>query len=162
MIVFHGSDVAIAEPEIRLSARFLDFGIGFYTTTNLGQAQRWASRVARIRQTRRQFISRYEVDEEILTQLRVIRFHEPDASWLDFVTANRLGKPVPENFDVVSGPVADDSVYATVQLYESGLLSLDETLVRLKVENLADQVLFHTVAALEALIFLAAEEVSQP
>lgn len=37
--------VPVEKPEIRISKSFLDFGIGFYTTTSLQQAERWARSV---------------------------------------------------------------------------------------------------------------------
>ncbi len=44
MQLFHGSDRSIEHPEIRGTNRYLDFGIGFYTTSNESQALRWAAR----------------------------------------------------------------------------------------------------------------------
>ncbi len=38
MILYHGSNVAVREPSIIVSNRALDFGAGFYTTSNLAQA----------------------------------------------------------------------------------------------------------------------------
>jgi hypothetical protein len=32
--IYHGSDVVVEKPEILPSNRLLDFGIGFYTTSN--------------------------------------------------------------------------------------------------------------------------------
>lgn len=60
---------------------------------------------------------------------------------MDFITANRRGKAIDEKYDVVIGPVADDNVYLTVKLFESGVLDKGETLKRLKVEKLFDQIL---------------------
>lgn len=34
MILYHGSNVVVSEPKLILQNRFLDFGFGFYTTTN--------------------------------------------------------------------------------------------------------------------------------
>lgn len=41
MIVYHGSIVPVLKPEIRVSELFLDFGYGFYTTSNKEQAIKW-------------------------------------------------------------------------------------------------------------------------
>ena len=38
MALYHGSDQIIKTPEVCLSVRTLDFGQGFYTTTNKEQA----------------------------------------------------------------------------------------------------------------------------
>lgn len=44
MRVYHGSSVAVSVPEIRRGRFSKDFGDGFYCTTLLEQAKRWASR----------------------------------------------------------------------------------------------------------------------
>jgi hypothetical protein len=42
MKLYHGSTIIIEKPIILDSQRLLDFGKGFYTTTNKEQAERWA------------------------------------------------------------------------------------------------------------------------
>ena len=49
MIVYHGSNIEVKEPRILKPNRELDFGNGFYTTTNLDQAISFAKRVTRNR-----------------------------------------------------------------------------------------------------------------
>ena len=44
MNVYHGSNVIIHNPDIMHSFRPLDFGKGFYVTTVMEQAERWARR----------------------------------------------------------------------------------------------------------------------
>lgn len=34
MILYHGSNVVVEQPKLIEQNRFLDFGYGFYTTTN--------------------------------------------------------------------------------------------------------------------------------
>jgi hypothetical protein len=149
MIVYHGSSTVVDKPCILQSERFLDFGTGFYTTTNKEQAFRWALRVAARRKVQTQYISVYEFDyEEAEKELKIIRFERADEEWLSSICACRSGKGITDEYDLVFGPVADDNVYATVQLFELGLLDKDETIKRLKVEKLYDQVLFHTEKAL--------------
>ena len=40
MILYHGSNIVVAQPKLIQQNRFLDFGYGFYTTTNKEQAIR--------------------------------------------------------------------------------------------------------------------------
>lgn len=42
--VFHGSDLVVTNPELRISSRALDFGPDFYTTTNREQAMNFAKK----------------------------------------------------------------------------------------------------------------------
>ena len=44
MTVFHGSYMAVENPEIRKGRNTKDFGPGFYCTVIREQAQRWAKR----------------------------------------------------------------------------------------------------------------------
>jgi len=149
MILYHGSTVIVDKPKVLLSERLVDFGAGFYTTTNREQAVRWAQRVSTRRSSADQIISEYEFDSvEAEKELQIIRFDEPDGIWLDFVCANRSGREPAEPYDIVFGPVANDTVYTVVQFYENGIYDKDEAIKRLKVQALYNQVLFHTEKAL--------------
>lgn len=147
MIVYHGSYLPVEKPQIIVSNRTLDFGRGFYTTTNYEQAEKWAWKVIKRRKGTDAYVSFYEFDiEEAKKKLRVHIFEEADESWLNYVCDCRAGKDGQDNYDIVSGPVADDDVYATLILYERGLLDKEATLKRLKIKKLFNQILFHTEA----------------
>ncbi len=62
MTVYHGSNVEVREPKILKPNRELDFGNGFYTTTNLDQAIAFARRIANNRGTGVPTVSVYEID----------------------------------------------------------------------------------------------------
>ena len=157
MIVYHGSDIIVKAPKIVSSDRLLDFGIGFYTTTNKDQALRWAHKVGIRRNTDSKYLSIYEIDiEQADKLLEILTFTQANEDWLTFVCACRSGKTIIEKYDIVIGPVADDNVYTTVKLFETGVLNKEETIKRLKVENLFDQVLFHTQEALAFCKFIDA------
>ena len=49
MILYHGSNVAVEHPDLNHSKTNLDFGTGFYTTSDLDQAKRWAVTTTRRR-----------------------------------------------------------------------------------------------------------------
>lgn len=51
MVLYHGSNLAVAEPKLVAQNRFLDFGFGFYTTTNRMQAIGFANKVTKRRKT---------------------------------------------------------------------------------------------------------------
>jgi hypothetical protein len=158
MIIYHGSDTPVENPKILISNRLLDFGEGFYTTSSLEQAQRWAKRVREIKKSKEQIVSIYEFDaDKAEKDLKIIKFDSPDHEWLHFISACRSGKETNLEYDIVMGPVANDNVYATVQLFETGLLSEAETIIRLKVEKIFDQILFHTKEALQYCTYLRHE-----
>lgn len=154
MNIYHGSDVVVKEPKILQSNRLLDFGIGFYTTSNKEQATRWAEKVSLRNNTGEKFLSIYNFDiEKAKKELNIIEFTQPDEKWLEFITANRRGKEILEEYDIIIGPVADDNVYLTVKLFETGVLDKEEALKRLKVEKLFNQILFHTNKSLRFCLF---------
>ena len=158
MIVFHGSDVAVPEPKIISANRLLDFGEGFYTTSSYEQAHRWSERVSVRTKSAGRIISVYEFDQDRAAKdLNIIRFDAPGSEWLRFVTACRSGKEPGHKYDIAIGPVANDNVYATIQLFETGLLSEAETIIRLKIEKIYDQILFHTERALNYCLYMRHE-----
>ena len=46
MVLFHGSNIVVREPKILKSQRYLDFGAGFYMTSDFEQARKWAVRTS--------------------------------------------------------------------------------------------------------------------
>lgn len=162
MIIFHGSDIAVPQPKILSANRLLDFGEGFYTTPSLEQAQSWARRVSLRKNSKEKIISVYDCDiSGAEKELKIIRFDSPNHEWLRFVTSCRTGKKTDYEYDMVIGPVANDNVYATVQLYETGLLSEAETIIRLKVEKIRSQILFHTEKSLRYCTYLRHENAGE-
>lgn len=151
MILYHGSNVAVREPRLLKVQRELDFGKGFYTTSDLEQAEKWAVRTAKRLQQDRSFVSVYELDEKEMNGLHVLRFEKADASWLRFVVQNRKGESLPEPWDIVAGPVADDQTAPMIDLFLNGILDEEETIKRLLPQKLKDQYTFKTIRAIELL-----------
>lgn len=153
MKIYHGSLVVVDKPEIRKSDRFLDFGYGFYTTSNFEQAKTWCDKLCKRNNVKSGYITEYDFDFEVAKrQIEIIEFAGANQKWLKFVCDNRKGKCYKE-YDLVMGPVADDSVFEVVRFYELGTYDLQETLKRLKVEKLFNQILFHTEKSLKFLTY---------
>ncbi len=164
MILYHGSIFAVRNPSALRGRANTDYGRGFYTTTSQEQARKWAL----IKQSRasdpaiRALVSCYEFDEKLLDApaMQVMHFAGPTVNWLDFVVSNRRGA-VLHNYDLVMGPVANDKLYATIQLYEQGILSASAAIDQLQDHVLFDQLSFHTKKACEHLVFSDAMEVTE-
>ena len=154
MRLYHGSNVEVGEPRLLKKYRDLDFGRGFYVTSDIRQARTWAMRTARIRGIGRPTVTVYDFDESDLSNLAVLRFTEPDARWLRFVAANRKGESVEGMWDIVRGPVADDRTVGVLLMYLDGYLTEQEAIRRLLPEKLSDQVAFKSPAALELLHYV--------
>ncbi len=152
--VFHGSDLVVTNPELRISSRALDFGPGFYTTTNREQAISFAKKVCERNQTTSAVVSVFKIDLDKLKQsLKGKWFESPDEVWLDFVSDNRSGKLQDSDLDCVYGPVANDTIFKTFIVYQNGILTKQDTIDRLKVRPLYNQLVFKTEAALKFLEF---------
>jgi len=148
MTLYHGSDQIIETPELQKSIRTLDFGPGFYTTTNKDQASNFAIKVydRSIRSgttPKGKFVSVYEADFEAMRrELDILHFDSANEAWFDFIIANRRNTWQGKRYDVIYGPVANDTIYRTLIAFEAGELSKTETIARLKVRKLYDQMTF--------------------
>ena len=160
MIIYHGSNIAVKEPKILAANRFLDFGEGFYTTSSYEQAYNWALRVSDNKNSKKSVITKYNFDiEKAQNNLQITRFEEPSPDWLQFVFACRRGRENEYKYDIAMGPVANDNIYAAIRLFETGFLSESETIKRLKVEVIYNQILFHTEQALNYCTFIEYEDI---
>jgi hypothetical protein len=155
MKLYHGSTVEIIKPEIITTNKFLDFGNGFYTSSDRKQAANWAEIKRRRLKTPDAVLNIYEIAGDVFERpgFSCMVFENADKRWLEFVIANRKGA-VTHNYDLVKGKVADDTIFQTIALYETNVLTFRETIRRLKTSVLYDQILFHTEKALMELNFV--------
>ena len=93
--------------------------------------------------------------------VKSLTFKQADEEWVDFVMQNRLNPDFRHDYDIVYGPVANDTVYAQFSLFEGGLISKSTLIEELKAYKLVDQMLFHTEKALDFLTFVKAEEIKR-
>lgn len=154
MILYHGSNVIVDQPKLIRQNRYLDFGFGFYTTTNREQAVNFAQKVMDRRKMGEATLNIYSVNEAVAFQeCKVLQFDSPDEAWLDFVAANRQGTYQGEKYDLIYGAVANDDVYRTIALYMTGVLDKEQTLSSLKIRKLFNQLVFATEKSLQYLKF---------
>lgn len=153
MILYHGSYTSIPAPELFDNGRTKDFGPGFYTTTNMEQAISFSRKVVKRKKGGEPTVNIYDFDmEKAKDELSILSFDGPTEKWLDFVIANRQGIMGRTGYDIVFGPVADDDVYRTLALYISGDFTKEETLRKLKIRKLYDQLALSTEKALGYLV----------
>ena len=152
--MYHGSNVIVDQPKLIRQNRYLDFGFGFYTTTNREQAVNFAQKVTDRRKMGEATLNIYSVNEAVAFQeCKVLQFDSPDEAWLDFVAANRQGTYQGEKYDLIYGAVANDDVYRTIALYMTGVLDKEQTLSSLKIRKLFNQLVFATEKSLQYLKF---------
>ena len=155
MILYHGSNVLVSEPKLIEQNRFLDFGFGFYTTTNKTQAIGFADKVTKRRKEGDKAVSVYEIDEaRAFRECSVLRFDSANEAWLDFVSENRSGNYTGKSYDFIFGPVANDDVFTTFTLYSAGVLTKEQTLEALKIKKLYNQLVLSSEKALSYLKYI--------
>jgi len=108
--VYHGSHLSVKKPSLDFGSNDADFGCGFYVSTKLEMAQKWACR------KKNPIITEYKLD---LRNLKIYKFGQ-DAEWLKFVVGNRQLKPFSrdmEKYVLFFVPTADDKLFATIEQY---------------------------------------------
>jgi hypothetical protein len=153
--------VEVREPNIYTGRNPLDFGRGFYLTTSFTQAENWARRKTVRIDKGHPTVSVYDFPDTITEQenLTVKQFFKADAEWLNFVVANRNEENMHEKYDIVIGPVADDSVIRLIRMYINGMYDEKEVLKRFKTEILDNQILIASERALRLLVFKEARKI---
>lgn len=144
MLLYHGSTVLVEKPEIRTAKFNKDFYFGFYCTLMREQADRWATRFGD------GIVNIYEYTED--STLKKLVFPKMTEEWLDFIAACRNGTP--HDYDIVEGPMADDTIYNYVQGFLDGKYSREMFWSLAKFKNPTHQISFHTEDALKTLKFI--------
>lgn len=155
MILYHGSYLEISQPDLAHSRDAVDFGKGFYLTPIESQAKKWC--VKHSRRWADMVVTRYNLADESLAQLKVLKFDAYSEDWLDFIVSCRAKEDV-SDWDVVIGGVANDKVFDTLELFFDGLATKAQTIDRLRFEEPNLQVCLRTQAAIAALKFLDSEK----
>lgn len=151
-ILYHGSANIVELPEIRIAKFNKDFYFGFYCTIMPEQAKRWATRF-----TGTGIMNEYRYSPN--KDLKVLTFPEMTEEWLDFITDCRLGKP--HEFDIVEGPMANDTIFNYVQDYVDGKITGAAFWELARFKKPTHQISFHTARALTTLEFLKGYEVHE-
>jgi hypothetical protein len=159
MILYHGSNQTIKEPSLQYSRSSLDFGAGFYLTSDIEQAQKWAKRVTHIREKGEPVVSVYETNDMIWQTLSILRLEHADKEWLRLVVAYRTNHPIDSKYDIITGPVADDRTVDVINQYISGAYPEDIALQLLLPLKFKDQWTMKTERAISALIWKEAIQV---
>ncbi len=149
--IYHGSDSIVEFPEIRTHRYNKDFYFGFYCTEMKEQAVRWATRHSDVGILN---VYKYTPDDS----LNINIFPEMSEEWLDFIVACRSGKG--HDYDIVEGPMADDTIFNYVQNYIDGAISREAFWALAKFKHPTHQISFHTAKALTTIEFVEGIEVS--
>ena len=141
--LFHGSNVPVASPLVRLGRRKVDFGQGFYLTRFRHQADSWAIIIAERKGLNAQpTVTKYSFDYDAVLSAgyHVKVFKNYDIEWLKYVVDCRKGGVLQQQYDMVEGGVANDNVIDTVEDYENGIITAEQALGQLKYKAVNHQI----------------------
>lgn len=162
MKLFHGSNMEIDSVDLLKCLPNKDFGCGFYTTLLEEQAWRMAQRRTRIAGGI-PTVTVFEVPDDLVKNeelnCRVFK-DEPTIEWAIFIRNNRDRKFSDYNslecnldckYDVVVGPVADDTVGLLIRQFSRGTINAEYLKREFDFGKLTNQYTFHTEKSLKYL-----------
>ncbi|MBQ0126424.1 MAG: DUF3990 domain-containing protein [Bacteroidales bacterium] len=145
MKVYHGSNVIVDKPRVLTDGHTKDFGFGFYCTSYEQQAIKWA-----LAKRGKHIVNEYELGD--VSSLNVKTFDGMSEEWLDFVAACRKGSR--HDFDIVEGPMADDTIWNYVEDFVSGNISREAFWALARFKYPTHQIVFCSDRALATLSFI--------
>ena len=95
------------------------------------------------------------IDKEL--KYAILTFEKMTEEWLDFIVDCRRG--IAHSYDIVEGPMADDTIYNYIQNYIDGKVSRAAFWELAKFNHPTHQISFHTVSALSTLRYVGNEVV---
>lgn len=146
--LYHGSNVVIDKIDLCLSRKGKDFGCGFYLNPNESQARL---------QEGTPVVNAYLFDDSLLmedsTVLSVKVFEDYSEEWAEFILMNRrnMTSTSAHPYDIVIGPIADDTVGLQMRRFIQGYISIDRMIEELRFKKPAVQYFFGTEKAVSYL-----------
>ena len=94
---------------------------------------------------------------QVETARKTLKFEKMTEEWLDFIIACRSG--IPHDWDIVKGPMADDTIYNYIQEFQDEKISREAFWALVKFRYPTHQICFNTKKALETIKFKEARRV---
>lgn len=149
MLLYHTGFAEIPVPDLRRGRVNADFGQGFYLSDDLAFAERWATE----KKEAPTIVNCYELEPD---GLKIQRF-ERNEDWFQYIFSNRRRMPdLLAGYDVIIGPIANDTLFNTFGILTSGMLDDAVAMELLQLGPAYTQVVLKTERAKAALRFLGA------
>lgn len=144
--LFHGSNVIVEHPDIRIRGYEKDFGYGFYCTAFENQAKKWA-----LSRKGGHVVNRYTFHGYNGCSTKI--FETMSEEWLDFIIDCRMGKR--HDYDIVEGPMADDQIWNYIEDVVDGKISRNAFWELAKFKRPTHQIVFCTQKAIDCISFIS-------
>lgn len=169
ILIYHGSEKIIQNPDIKVGKKHNDYGKGFYCTEDIELAKEWACK-----NDQDGFANIYELN---ITDLKILNLNSNGytiLNWIAILLKNRvfsLDTPVSrrardyiiehfgisvEEYDVIIGYRADDSYFSFANAFISNSLPLTSLNKALRLGKLGEQVALVSQKAFEHLKYIEA------
>ena len=146
--LYHAGYEEIKVPDVHRGRKNADLGQGFYMSDSDTFAGGWV----REKTGADIIVNTYELDE---TDLKIRRF-DRDQDWFKYIFSNRRSMPdALAEYDLIIGPIANDTIFETMGIMTSGFLSDDEAMQLLCVGPCFMQYVLKTAKAAEKLRFIS-------
>ena len=154
MTLYHTGFQEIRQPDIHIGRANADFGQGFYLSPDEAFSRRWA----RFRRDKDTWLNEYTLETDGLA----VRILERDEAWFEYIFRNRSGrKDSLAACDVITGPIANDTIYDIWGITTSGLLQPADALRILSVGPEYTQTVLKTEKAAARLRFVSARRIPE-
>ena len=151
LTLYHTGFQIVEKPDIHWGRSNADFGQGFYLSDNEDFSKSWAANSKDVTS----YLNYYELDTNGLK----IKEFTHSLEWYDYIFVNRAGlKDQLSDYDVIAGPIANDTLYDTYGILTSGFLKKEDALKILKNGKEYIQLVIKSEKALSNLKFLKAVE----
>lgn len=148
--LYHAGYCVIEKPDIYYGRINADFGQGFYMSDSEEFAKRWIKQ----RNDSTAYINCYELETDGLE----IKTLERGAEWFEYIRANRALRPDSlSGYDVITGTVANDTIFDTLGFTTSGILTPEQALKALMTDPEYSQTVLKSERAVSQLRFVKAE-----
>lgn len=181
--IYHGTISLYKESlskgiDLNRGSEYVDFGKGFYTTTNYGQAVSFAKRNAKknnlyhekkmtlskswVPKFTKPMIMVYNINKDSLYKFKGLNLENPNKEWAEFIYNNRMGidflvsnfHNINKEFDFVYGCMADADIATLMEDVRLKKVSYEQFCKAIEPYNQysQDQLSFHTNNVLECLV----------
>jgi hypothetical protein len=131
IVLYHGTISDFDKIDITKGKPYKDFGCGFYTSKTKSQAigmakSKYESEIARMKNYKiddimpSMYLYTYSFDTNNLNKIKYKEFKEANKEWVNFITMNRTNEKQFHDYDIVTGPTANDKTMPTVNTFLAG------------------------------------------
>ena len=155
MDLFHVGLNIIKDIDLKRGRSNADFGQGFYLSKDIEFSKKWAI----TSDTSDTILNIYNLD---ISNLNILEFKERDEKWFDYIYKNRnLYEDIYKDYDVIIGPIANDTIFDLYGIVTSGLIDNELALKILKEGPSFTQIVIKTEKAKSKLNFIRYETLNK-